>query len=476
MSSPNARTFVAISTAMLGSMMFGIDCSNFGTTSGFDSFLDHWCTPNFGGPSQCTHEASANNSGWYIFVTLCQVLIPLGGCFGGITIGRPIADNSGRRPCVSAGCALTFLGSLISAFFCHGSIWMFYASRFITGYGVGVAAYALPMYNSEIATASIRGATGGFFQMFLVVGQLIAAFVVNGLKTSEAESNWRIGMFLPGIAGGIVMFLVWLVPESPRFAMQKHGHDACLSILRKVRSGDVDQEAHAIQNAIQTSQPVAVMELLSNPSSRRRLLVALGLQVCQQLTGINILLGFWDLYCTKVGIGNPTGTNVIFTIVQLVGVVSSVALIDSRFGARKRLLLTSTVFMIPALLLIGLTARQGWSADVAKWATFAYGFGYQLAWGMVGWVYPSEIFSMSEKATAISIVVFFNYAANVGVYFGGPQLVKWSIEYSAFVLVGFNVMNVAFIVLAMKETKGKLLEDIPALFGGVATEPKKIEQ
>merc|ERR1712107_137098 len=188
---------------------------------------------------------------------------------------------------------------------------------------------------------------------------------------------------------------------------------------------------------------------MGNPSSRRRLLVALGLQVCQQLTGINILLGFWDLYCTKVGIGNPTGTNVIFTIVQLVGVVSSVVLIDSRFGARKRLLLLSTVFMIPALLLIGLTARQGWSADVAKWATFTYGFGNQLAWGMVGWVYPSEIFSMSEKATAISIVVFFNYAANVGIYFGGPQLVKWSIEYSAFVLVGFNVINVAFIVLAM---------------------------
>ena len=45
---------------------------------------------------------------------------------------------------------------------------MFFVGRFITGLGVGISCFALPLYSAEISTASIRGATGSLFQLNVV--------------------------------------------------------------------------------------------------------------------------------------------------------------------------------------------------------------------------------------------------------------------------------------------------------------------
>lgn len=45
---------------------------------------------------------------------------------------------------------------------------MFFVGRFITGVGVGISCFALPLYSAEISTASIRGATGSLFQLNVV--------------------------------------------------------------------------------------------------------------------------------------------------------------------------------------------------------------------------------------------------------------------------------------------------------------------
>lgn len=56
-----------------------------------------------------------------------------------------------------------------------------------------------------------------------------------------------------------------------------------------------------------------------------------------------------------------------------------------------------------------------------------YGVGFQFAWGTIPWIYPAEIFSMSEKASAVSLAVTVNYVANAVVVYITPAFMRWSI-------------------------------------------------
>jgi MFS family permease len=57
-------------------------------------------------------------------------------------------------------------------------VYEFYLGRFITGCGVGISCFALPLYSAEISPPQIRGATGSLFQLNVVVGCVSADFLV----------------------------------------------------------------------------------------------------------------------------------------------------------------------------------------------------------------------------------------------------------------------------------------------------------
>lgn len=49
-----------------------------------------------------------------------------------------------------------------------GAVWVLLLARLIQGFGVGFVMTAQPMYVGEIATDSVRGATGSLMQLFIV--------------------------------------------------------------------------------------------------------------------------------------------------------------------------------------------------------------------------------------------------------------------------------------------------------------------
>jgi MFS family permease len=197
--------------------------------------------------------------------------------------GPTNTGRMGRRPCIALGSLLCVIGCVLASFASFGSTIVFFLGRFVTGFGVGVACFALPMYNSEVATPGIRGATGSLFQFNVVIGSFIATvitlFVHNwhvGMPASgrnlsacpgnhrrmsftppHPHSHPRTGIMLPAIPGVIIAFAIWLVPESPRFLMKAKGYDAGIAALRKVRSGDVTAEAKEIDETLQVT-PVSV--------------------------------------------------------------------------------------------------------------------------------------------------------------------------------------------------------------------------
>lgn len=463
---PNARMYVAIATAMAGAIMFGLDQGNFGNVQSFEDFRKEWCVGKYGDELTCSNDkdmGAAKNVAWQNgFVLLGASLITFGAAAGGLILGPLLSDKAGRRPCVSIGSGICSMGCVMTSYLSFGKVCIFFAGRILTGFGVGVCCFALPLYNSEIATPAIRGTTGSLFQLNVVIGGFIATLV------TLTNQDWRFGMLLPGIAGAIVAAAVWLTPESPRYVMEKKGYEAGLAVLRTVRRGDVSVEANDMKAELEAEAAagqVTYCDIVKNSSLRHRVLIAVWLQVAQQLTGVNAFLGYATTLFADIGIDEPLIFNVIWNAVMILACVLGLSLIDSKFGGRRSQLLGATALMGPALVVAGLALLYHLPGFLSMLMLCIYGVGFQLAWGTVPWIYPSEIFNMAEKDRAVSLAVFLQYLSNAAIVVMTPLIMTTSVPGTLFTFGGLNILNFFFVLVYIKETKGVPLEHIPALFG-----------
>lgn len=279
-------------------------------------------------------------------------------------------------------------------------------------------------------------------------------------------------MVLPGVAGAIISLLIWVTPESPRFVMDKKGYEQGVLVLARVRKGDAEAEARAMQAHSEAEAAVGQIgyrELLSNPSRRRRVFVACYLQIAQQLTGVNAFLSFQTQIFEGAGVPREQinampGYAIYFNLLMLVGCVLGLCLIDSSYGGRRSQLLGATWIMGPPLLIAGICTLAGGPGWIPVIGLFLYGPGFQLAWGMIPWVYPAEIFAMNERDKAVSLSAFCNFAINFLIVMITPSMLEFSSGWT-FVFYGLlNISNLVFVFVCIKETKGIAVEDAAALF------------
>merc|ERR550525_1822696 len=283
----------------------------------------------------------------------------------------------------------------------------------------------------------------------------------------RAISDWALGMFLPGIAGGVLAVASFFIPESPRYVMEQQGYDAGKAMLKRIRRGNVDVEANEIWAAIQEEanvEQVSYAGICADGNLRKRVIIACGLVVAQQLTGVNAFLSYAGTVFSKCGFDDPILINIYFNWFMIVFCAIGLALIDSAYGGRRSQLLVATCIMGPPLLIAATSLLQDWSAYIVLLMVCLYGGGFQLAWGMVPWIYPAEIFSMAEKETAVSLAVFLNYLFNGLIVYITPMLMDWSTMGTFYVFGALNVGCGLFVLAYVKETKGIPLDEVPALF------------
>jgi len=462
---PTCATYTSISVAMLGAAMFGLDQGNFGNVQGFDSFRADWCLHRYGNDHTCSEEGSIHNVKWQDdFVLWGAVLITLGAAAGAFLLG-PVLMNFGRRPCIAAGGAVCFLGCLLASYLSFESVIVFLIGRFVTGFGVGVSCFALPVYNVEISTASIRGATGSLFQLNVVVGCFISVLV------TLFDKDWYFGMMLPGLAGALLAIACCCIPESPRYLMEKQGYDAGLQCLTRIRAGDVRIEAEEIFAQMKEERDiehVSFLGLFREANLRKRVMIACTLVIAQQATGVNAFLGYAATIFKSIGIDNPILFNVVFNSIMIVGCIAGLLLVDSKYSGRRSQLLLASAMMGPPLVLAACALQFNWPGIITMVCVVIYGVGFQFAWGSIPWLYPAEIFSMAEKEAAVSLVVAVNYISNAVIIFITPYLMQWSVSGTLYFFGALNVLNAAFVYVYIKETKGVPLELVPDLFGNKA--------
>lgn len=327
------------------------------------------------------------------------------------------------------------------------------------GFGIGLMCFGVPIYNAEMATPSMRGTTGAAYQFSVCLGQTIGSTILAN------NNNWHTAMLLPAFAAALVSVLVWTVPESPRWIMQQKGFDAGLAVLSKVRAGDAEAEAREMEQKIieeRENPSLSISELFGERSLRFRVFVATWLQLAQKFTFIDPIFNFWSTICFQLNITAVGQTNAIFTYVGTVASVVSFIVMDTKCGGRKNMLLVASILVFVADAILPSVSD---SPGAATAMLYVWIFGWQLAWGSVCWLLPSELFSMAEKGPALAISTFVQFAANPigGIVFS--QVMSSSFNATWYMSAGFMALHILFVLICVRETKGVSLEQIPALYG-----------
>ncbi|GEO66975.1 sugar porter family MFS transporter [Levilactobacillus spicheri] len=390
----------------------------------------------------------------------------IGSSLGALSIG-PLADRYGRRKLLILAAILFLVGSSLSMV-AMGFVSMVIA-RIILGLAVGSASALTPAYLAELAPADRRGSLGTMFQLMVTLGILLAyvsnlGFLHHNLLGIR-DWRWMLGSALIPAAALLIGGL--LLPESPRFLVEKGKVDDARNVLKYLRQdSDVDpeKELNDIQS-IAHQQKGGLKELFT--VARPAVIVAVGIMLLQQLVGINSVIYFLPQVFIK-GFGFAESSAIWISvgigIVNFLVTIIAYSVMD-KFD-RKKLLIFGSIVMAVSL---GILAVMNFTMSVQQTAVptmiliAIYIFGFAISWGPIAWVMIGEIFPLSVRGVGSSIGSAANWIGNfiVSQFFlvlldafnnnvGGP-----------FAIFGvFSVLSIFFVHYLVPETRGKSLEQI----------------
>lgn len=144
---------------------------------------------------------------------------------------------------------------------------------------------------------SIRGALGTMSQLGIVGGILISSAL--GLSNVLGNlTGFRYLLGLPVVPGLFLVAAFFFLPESPRWLyLARERPNLARASLTQLRGASFDPQTELDdmqreKEKAGTRQALSIVGLLRSSELRRTLLIGLGLQGAQQLTGINAVFYF----------------------------------------------------------------------------------------------------------------------------------------------------------------------------------------
>ena len=295
-----------------------------------------------------------------ILIGFSSSAIILGGIFGNLSVGF-LMDRIGRKPSLMITAILFMIGAGGTAL--SQNIIPFIISKFIAGLGVGIAILVAPTYIAEIAPPKQRGWLVSFNQLNIVLGLSVAMlsnyFILKNIPDPDLNWRWMLGVgFFPA---ALYFGLLFLVPESPRWLMQKGRNEEARAILVKAGGMEnAEQEYKSIKQSLDRSASAGKVRLSSLFTREMRFVLFIGflLAFFQQASGINAVLYYAPMIFESAG----NKMDAAFLMAIVLGVVFTVATILSMFLidrlGRRPLLIIGSIVMAASLMTVSLTFKK----------------------------------------------------------------------------------------------------------------------
>jgi sugar porter (SP) family MFS transporter len=319
------------------------------------------------------------------------------------------------------------------------------------------------MYIAEIAPSRMRGRLVTVNQLAIVIGSLIS-IVISYMLSFSGSWRWMLGSeclpaaaFLAGLA---------LVPESPRWLIQKRRDREALAVLKSL--DDAEHAEAEFRNILTShSEKQGRFAELLRPGLRMCLLVAIMLASFQQITGVSTLILYNPVIFQKAGFAGASDAMLQTVIVAVWNVLCTVvafSLVD-RLG-RRPLLLTGTLGMSLSLLTLGALFYFN-TGGIAVLIVMMLAVGsYVVSLAPLAWLIMSEIFPTELRGRAMAVAG--------GVLWGSAFIANQSfppltatlehrVGNAAGVFWLFSLITFAAVLFCWRfvpETKGRPLEEI----------------
>lgn len=409
----------------------------------------------------------------------------LGALLGGLAAGM-LSDAVGRRPVLGIADVL-FIGGAVGQAICH-TVWAMIGTRFLVGWGVGIAACVAPVYIQELSPTRLRGRMVVINVVAITFGQVVAYGIDAGFANIHGGWRWMFG--LGTIPAGLQLIFLFFLPESPRILLKRGHVEQARDVLSKIYAhaspNHLDFKVKVLQAAVKQSveivQTTTFLErfrsILFVPVNRRALIVACGLQFAQQACGFNTLMYYSATLFKEIGFNQPTavglivsGTNFLFTLFAL-------KYID--IIGRRRILLWSMPGMIFGLVLAsvafhfmtrntgnvlvdGTHYSRGWSG-IVLFSMIAFVASYAAGLGNVPWQ-QGELFSLEVRGIGTSLATATNWSINLLIGATYLSLMAHITPSGAFgFYAALCALSYTFVVFCFPETAGLSLEEVRMVF------------
>ena len=486
------RAIILATTICIGGFLFGYDI---GVISGcfiMKPFVLAMGSPSDCGPNGCSlpdHRTSLINSSLSI------------GTFVGALLQAPVSDFFGRKPSMITWAIAFTVGAVIQTATVNN--WhQFCVGRAFAGLGVGALSGLCPLYLGETAPKHIRGAMVSCYQFLIIFGIFIAysvSWATQNFKVSDA--SWKIPVGLQLLWGVVLLSLMLLLPESPRYCLKLGQVERARKIMADTRDvtlqpvngelrGDKWMEAELLEmkqgideeNALFAGRSYLGSYLVCfSPKNLmwKRTMNGMMLQTLQQLNGQNFYYYYLPLLSSTLALPlNPFQIQFILGAASLCATAPAIFLIE-RVG-RRPLLLYGALFEAACSFIVAFvghyrTAPKGTPADQitssqhsagAVFITFAilHLIAYSMCWGPGPWLYLAESFNSPTRAKAVSLGSASNWIWNFLLSYFSNQIAA---KYGPFIMLIFGSILVvawAYVWLMIPEVKGLALEDVDMLY------------
>ncbi|WVQ80303.1 hypothetical protein IAT38_002408 [Cryptococcus sp. DSM 104549] len=478
------RAYYLAAVGFLGIFLFGYDTGLGGGVIALKSFSESFNIES--GDAQHVADLQGN-----------VVAILQGGAFFGAIIAAWVNDYLGRKNSLMVGCWIFIIGAIFQTAATNQLSWV-YGGRFTSGFGVGMMSAVCPTYASEIAPKEIRGRITGLFQIVVVVGVAVSYWINYGVTFMDQNRGniiWRIPIGFQLVPVGIMVILLPLLKESPRWLATKHKDDraiANLAWIRKLPVSDPSVQfeyaeiAAAIQEEEAATKGASWKEVFAkgNPI---RFIIAFVIFTLQQWSGQNSISYYAPIIFQSIGLrGSKSGllASGIYGIVKIVSTSIFIAFGVERFGRKKPLLL-GVALMSLFLWIIGAvfnTHQPDKNATTVSPASIAmacmiyfFVIPYCFSVGPLPWVICSEIFNNRTRHFGLMTAAATQWLWNFAVTKATPLMVIHMPKGGIFFF--FAAINmISFCgALFLPETQGASLEAMDIIFGAVTKEEREAE-
>nr|QFR37171.1 MFS transporter [Cyberlindnera americana] len=410
-------------------------------------------------------------------------------------ITDPLNRRFGRKWVIFWSCVVSCVTCLWQGLVDHHWFHLFIARACLGAFGIGPKSATVPVYSSEAAPASIRGALTMLWQFFTAMGIALGyvfclAFYKVPAHNIHGGLSWRLMLSSAMLPAFFAAFQIPFCPESPRWLMGKGRYNEAWHSLRSIRKHDITaardlfyqyvllQEEEGMD--VPTSQ--RIKELFTIRRNRNATIGSFIVTFMQQFCGINVIAYYSSSIFVEANFAemNALGASLGFGVLNTVFALPAFWTID-KYGRRFLLLITFPLMGL-FLLMTGFsfwineeTSPNGRIASICL-GIYIYTIFYSFGSGVVTFPYTAECFPLYIRTLGTSVAIGNLWFWNFVLAITWPSLLDAFKPQGAFGwYAGWNFVGFFLVLWFLPETKALTLEELDEVFDVPAMQHAKYQ-